>query len=568
MFVKKSWNTKAKKRHYQYHIAESYRDKETGQTRHKLLMNITKLPDHVIKAIDESLKKGEKVTSEDVKLETGDTLRGAGILSFYRAWRHASMDKVLGDLTQAQRQSVLAMTAGRVFEPGSKLALKRQLKDSLLARVFSKNRLDEDELYGVMDKLEDNFYSVQKNLTEEDPEPTLFLYDTTSTYFEGTEAEEGEYGYSKDKRWDRHQIVVGLVTDQQGLPKALEIWKGNTADRSTVSEQVRGLDERFDLNRAVFIGDKGTYSQAGIEEMLDSGLDYLLGTEWHTQKEKLEELTPTQRSLFDKQGVVQWTEENEEGRRIRYVGCVSEGGKKRAKNRRVAKMSEVEEQLDRLKRTASSGRYYSWTRLREKVNGILKEAGVKDLYEVEIEPLEEEEVDSPDPEEKTKLKLTYQRDEEAIEKRESTEGKYLLETTLSEEDYSPEELEGLYKSLSQVENAFKNIKSFLKIRPVYHYKKRRVRAHVLICFLGYYLVKKMELELREEGFEGEVIPLLRDWDKLRLVEYTLKVSNHQRKGWQWSLGDVGQEIKEQIQDAGWWRSVSAYRRSLINSMED
>ena len=163
-----------------------------------------------------------------------------------------------------------------------------------------------------MDKLEDNFYSVQKNLMEEEAEPTLFLYDTTSTYFEGTKDEEGEYGYSKDKRWDRHQIVIGLVTGKDGVPKALEVWKGNTADRSTVAEQVRGLSERFDLNRDVFVGDKGTYSQAGIEEMLDSGLDYLLGTDWHTQKKKLEELTSTQRNLFDKQGVVQWTETNEE----------------------------------------------------------------------------------------------------------------------------------------------------------------------------------------------------------------------------------------------------------------
>jgi len=90
----------------------------------------------------------------------------------------------------------------------------------------------------------------------------------------------------------------------------------------------------------------------------------------------------------------------------------------------------------------------------------------------------------------------------------------------------------------------------------------------LICFLGYYLVKKMELELREEGFEGEVVPLLRDWDRLRLVEHTLKVGDHKRSEWGWSLGEIGQEIKEKIQDAGWWRSVSAYRRSLINSMED
>ncbi|MBS3812510.1 hypothetical protein KGY64_01645, partial [Candidatus Bipolaricaulota bacterium] len=129
MFVKHSWFKRGDKKYDQYHIAEAYWDKEKQQSRRKLLMNITKLPDHVIEAIDESLKKGEKVTSEDVKLDTGDTLRGAGLLSFYRAWRHAGMDKVLSSLTEAERQSVLAMTAGRVFDPGSKLALKREFKD-------------------------------------------------------------------------------------------------------------------------------------------------------------------------------------------------------------------------------------------------------------------------------------------------------------------------------------------------------------------------------------------------------------------------------------------------------
>jgi len=568
MFVKHSWFQRGDKKYDQYHIAEAYWDKEKQQSRHKLLMNITELPDHVIEAIKESLKKGEKVTSDDVKLETGDTLRGAGLLSLYRAWQHEGMEQALSELTEAERQSVLTMTAGRVFDPGSKLALKRQFKDTLLARVFSKKRLDEDELYHVMDKLNENFYSIQEKLQGDETEPTLFLYDITSTYFEGTDAEEGEYGYSRDKRWDRHQIVVGLVTDEEGVPQALEVWKGNTADRSTVIEQIRQLNERFEINRAVFVGDKGMYSQAGIEEILQSGLDYILGLEWHKQKKKLEELTPAQKSLFDKRGAVEWTEEDEQGRQVRYVGCVSEGGKKRARKRRLAKMSEVEEELDHLQGTASSGAYYSWARLREKVNGILKEAGVKGLYEVEIEPLvEEEDSSDPGPEEKTKLELSYERDEEAIERRERTEGKYLLETTLSE-DYSPKKVESIYKRLQNVERAFKNIKSFLHIRPVYHYKRRRVRAHVLICFLGYYLVKKMELELREEGVEGEVVPLLRGWDKLRLVEQTLKVGDHKRKEWQWSLGEMGEEIKEQIQEAGWWRSISAYQRSLINSMED
>ncbi|MEW6082076.1 MAG: hypothetical protein AB1576_09945 [Bacillota bacterium] len=158
-------------------------------------------------------------------------------------------------------------------------------------------------------------------------------------------------------------------------------------------------------------------------------------------------------------------------------------------------MQEVEAELSRLSKVASKGWYYSWVRLREKVNDLLEENGVQGLWRVRISPLEP--VDSP--ETKALLHLSFEQDEEAVSLREALEGMYVLQTSLSPEDCAAHQVEHSYMHLQIVERAFRNIKSYLKIRPIYHYRRRRVRAHVLMCFFVYYLVKKMELELKAKG---------------------------------------------------------------------
>ncbi len=556
MFVKRSWNTQTKERYYQYHLAESYRDPETGKNRHRLIMNISQLPLHVIEAIDQSLKQGRAVVGSKVRVEVGDSLRGAGLLAVYRAWKQQAMDEVLDSLTPAQRESVLAMVAQRILEPGSKLALQRQFRDTLLAETWAAKRLDEDELYRVMDALHTHFYSIQEKLhRQQGDSPVLVLYDVTSTYFEGTEAQDGEYGYSRDKRWDRYQIVIGLVCTQAGVPLAVEVWPGSTTDRTTVSERVRTLEERFGITQAVFVGDAGMYTEANSAEIREAGFDYILKPEWRRQRQQLEKRVPSQLELFDRQ-VVEWVEDG-----VRYVGCFSECRRERAAARREQGMQTVASELARLASVARKGRYYSWVRLREKVNQLLEEQRVQELWQVSIRPLQE----AASPEAKTPLQLEFEEDNEALSLRTALEGKYVLQTSLAPEVYEAEEIEHSYMQLQVVERAFRNIKSYLKLRPIYHYRQRRVRAHVLLCFLAYYLVKKLECELREKGVAQEVTSLLRDWDKLHLVSLTLQAGEHTRQEWQWSLGPVGTEIKEHISGLGWWRSIDAYRRSLIKS---
>jgi len=564
VFVKKGWSYYKDKKYVSYNIVESYRDPETGNVRHRNVLNITPLPPHVIEAIDQAFKTGDAVDPgqitgrTDIHMEFGDTVRGAGLISIYRAWKQHKMDGLLPGLTAAQRESVLAMVAQRILEPGSKLGLKEQFSDTILSRIYSKKRLNEDELYHVMDQLHKQFYAVQDRIQKrEDASPVLLLYDCTSTYFEGQCAEDGRYGYSRDKRWDRYQIVLGLVCSTEGVPLALEVWPGDTPDKSTVIEQIQMLKKRFSVKRAVFVGDKGMYQETAIEEIEEAGFDYILSLEWKKQRKQLEALGPHQLSLFDKLGVVEWEEDG-----VRYVGCVSELKKYRARSRREAGMQRAEEQLARIAGTAKKGRYYSWVSLRTRIKEILDKEKVAGLWKVEIAPLQ----DMESPEDRIRLDLTFEPDEEAIEKRKSIEGKYVLQTSLDSEEHPAQKVDEHYRSLMKTERAFRHIKTYLKIRPVHHYKRERVRAHVLICFLAYYLVKKMELEMREAGENREVERVLRHWDKLRISHCQVQAGDHTCEQWDWALGEEGEKIKEQISKVGWWRSLQGYWRGLRKQM--
>lgn len=561
LFVKKSWNTKAKKRYEQFQLVESYYDAEAGYGRHRVIMNLTKLPRHVIDAIDQSLKQGKAVvgtTLAAVNLSCGDSLRGAGLLAIYRAWHTLQLPRLLHGFTPAEQQSVLAMVAGRILSPSSKLALKTQLADTLLARVFSRTRLDEDELYRVMDKLHEQFYPLQQQLRAQQlGEPVLCLYDLTSTYFEGTCAEGGKYGHSRDKRWDRYQIVIGLVCDEQGLPVAVEVWPGNTADRSTVSERVRTLKEQFGIRRAILVGDAGLYSQANLDTLAELGWDYILRVEWRRERRQLEAQAPRQLSLLDR-GVTEWVEDG-----VRYVGCLSEERRERAAKRRKAGMEKAALQLQRLARTATAGRYYSGVTLRHRVNALLAKCGVSELWQVNIASADGSVVAL---ETKEPLTLSYAVDEAAVEQRAAREGLYVLQTSLPAAQCTAAAVDANYRRLQYAERAFRHIKSYLQLRPVYHYKHRRIRAHVLICFLAFYLVKQLELELRVQGVGTEVELLLRRWEQLKVNAIRLELGNEQRTEWAWSLGEVGQGIKRELQQLGWWKSIDAYRHRLIKSL--
>ena len=560
MFVKKSWDTTAKNPKISHSIVKSYRDPETNTPRHRTILNISCLPQETIEAIDLSLKDDKRlVDSEDISFSTGDALRGAGSLAIYRLWQKENMEKVLKGLTPAQRESVMVMVMQRILKPGSKNAIKEDFADSIFKRCFSKKRFDENELYKIMDLLFHNYYDIQKRLRESnDSSNTLLLYDITSTYFEGQKAEGGEYGYSRDHRQDRCQIIIGLVCNEKGLPLSIEVWPGNTADKTTVKEQVKKLKETFGIEEAIIVGDKGMYSKANINKILDEGLDYILSTDWRLQKDQLLSRTPKQLSLLDDVGILEWEDDG-----TRFIGCSSKWRKKREMKRRIQGIKTVKSELKLLKKTAAKGSYYSWNSLYKKIEDLLESAGVKDLWNITIKPLDPDK----NPDEKGKFDLEFSLDKKALKERKKREGKFVLETSIDKADKDAEEIKEAFMKQPQIERAFRNIKSFLKIRPVFHWKERRIKAHVLICFLAFYLAKKAEIKLRENDITREAVEVIRNWEKLRLTEITLDTGKDKLNEWQWQMGRTGTRVKDEISDVGWWRSIQGYKRSILSDLD-
>lgn len=546
---------------YRYkYIVESYRD-DDGNPTHDYLANLSDVPEEIVENIRAALNEDNTIVDTDeLEIESGDSLRGGGQLALYRAWEKADLDRAFPNLSEKQISSIKAMVFSRITNPCSKRAIKEEMADTFLARSLTKNRLDEDTLYGVMDTLSDRFQDIQEQLrkTHQQNDPRLLLYDTTSTFFEGTEAEPGEYGHSKDKRWDRYQIIIGVVTNQDGLPLAVEVWKGNKNDADTIEGRIEVLRDRFGFEKVTFVSDSGTYSTENIEALEENGYDYIVSLAWRSQKKRLSGMAPAQLKLFDKQGFYQWKEKG-----TRYVGCESEAEKKRARNRRLSAMKTARDELDRLRETASSGSYYTKLRLYEKIQTMLKREGVADLFVVSIDPIPAD----ADEEEKCPQKLEYDLDLIALRKRRALEGKYVLETSIPEEDGPPEQIESDYKRLQHVERGFRHIKNYLSIRPIYHRLERRIRAHVLICFLAYFLVKWMEIQLREEGEDREVERLIQRWDQLRLVKNKLSFRDFDKEEWAWTQGQRGNEIVQELKEVGWWQSMQGYKRSITDSLQ-
>jgi len=155
-------------------------------------------------------------------------------------------------------------------------------------------------------------------------------------------------------------------------------------------------------------------------------------------------------------------------------------------------------------------------------------------------------------------------DGHAVTRRAALEATYALETSLAADNCPPEQVDTHYRQLQHAERAFRHLKK-LKLRPIYHYRRRRVRAHVLICLPAFYLVKQMELELRAKGEGREVDLLLRRWDQLRVSEICIELGEERRTEWQWTLGEVDQGVQKELQQVGWWHSVDGYQRSLIKA---
>lgn len=498
-------------------LRESYR--EGGKVKKRTLANLSALSDEHIEVLRRSLK-GETLVPADEGFEITRSRPHGHVAAVLGTVKRLGLEQVLSTRRHEKRDRVVAMIVARLLEPRSKLATARALDpetlSSSLAEEVGVGSATADELYEAMDWLVGGQERIEKKLAARHLEDGgLVLWDVSSTYFEGRKCPLAAHGYSRDRRGDRPQIVFGLLTTAEGCPVAVEVFPGNTADPGTVGTAVERLTERFGRERMCVVGDRGMITQARITEELEPrGLDWISSLR-APQVKKLWRDGPLQLSLFDEQDLAEITSPDFPDERL--VACrnpllAEDRARKReelleATERKLEKIAAATRRPKRPLRGAD--------RIGVRVGRVLQKYKVGKHFDYEI----------------TDSGFTYRRNEERIAEEAALDGLYVVRTSLAAEQMTAEEVVGAYKRLSQVERAFRAYKGVdLKVRPIYHWRADRVRAHVFLCMLAYYVEFHMRQRLApilsgEQGDGQHSFPTLLS-DLATLTKNTVRVGEH------------------------------------------
>jgi len=474
-------------------LRESFR--EGSKVRTRTLANLSHWPGHRIEAFRAFLKGATLSPTRDAdNFEITRSLPHGHVAAVLGSLRRLDLDSILAPKRSRPRDLCLAMIVGRLLEPRSKLAIVRSLGEqtlsSSLGEVLGIADADEDELYAAMDWLLERQLRIESALAKRHlKEGTLVLYDVSSTYFEGRRCPLARIGHSRDGRFDRPQIVFGLLTDGQGCPVATEVFDGNTGDPKTVLAQVKKLRERFGLKRVVLVGDRGMITSARIEEDLKTAP----GLEWITALRgpairKLVETGILDVSLFDERDLAEISSPDYPGERL--IVCRNPLLAEERKRKREELLQATEKQLEKV--AAATRRVRQPLRGKDRiglrVGRILGRFKVGKHFKLDI----------------TDERFAYQRDQVGIAEEAALDGIYVIRTSVPAEKLSPEDTVVSYKRLAQVERAFRSFKTVdLKLRPIHHHLASRVKAHVLICMLAYYVVWHMRRALAPMLFDDD-----------------------------------------------------------------
>jgi transposase len=405
------------------------------------------------------------------------------------------MEPILSRSRCPERDLVAAMIVARILEPSSKLATARGFHpetaiSSLPAVLGLDHAVDESQLYRSLDWLLERQQSVENALAKRHLSAgCLVLYDVSSTYFEGRHCPLARFGHSRDERSGNLQIVFGLLTNSEGCPVAVEVFEGNTGDPKTVASQVSKLRQRFQLKQVVLVGDRGMLTSARIREDLQpqEGLQWISALK-SIQIQQLVQGGALQLSLFDEHDLAEIQDASYPGERL--IACRNPLLAEERSRKRKELLEATEKQLTKI--VAATQRKKKPLRGRKEiglaVGKILGRYKMGKHFSLFIE----------------EDGFRCERKQSNIEREAALDGIYVIRTSVSAEALSSEQVVGHYKRLSDVERAFRSLKSVdLKIRPIYHHLADRVRAHVFLCMLSYYVEWHMRRALAPMLFDDD-----------------------------------------------------------------
>jgi transposase len=465
-----------------------------GKIVKRTLANLSDWPPSQIASLRRVLK-GESLVAPAEAFRIQRSTPHGHVAAVLGTLRRLGLERILSRTPCAERDLVVAMIVARILEPSSKLATTRGLRQetatsSLASLLGLDQTVDEAHLYGALDWLLSRQQNVENALARRHlSDGSLVLYDVSSTYFEGRRCPLARFGHSRDERSGNLQIVFGLLTAPEGCPVAVEVFEGNIGDPTTVAPQVNKLRQRFGLKQVILVGDRGMLTSARIREDLkpQDGLQWISALK-SVQIQQLVGGGVLQLSLFDQRDLAEIRHPSYPGERL--IACRNPLLAEERRRKRKELLEATEKQLNKIV-TATQRRKKPLRGRREiglAVGRILGRYKMGKHFRLFIE----------------EDGFRCERKQDNIEREAALDGIYVIRTSVPAETLSSEKVVERYKGLSDVERAFRSLKSVdLKIRPIYHYLADRVRAHVFLCVLAYYVEWHMRQALAPMLFDDD-----------------------------------------------------------------
>ena len=446
--------------------------REGKKIRKRTLANLSHWPPAKIEALRRVLKDQPLVSPEEA-FQIEESLPHGHVEAVLGTIRRLKLDQILGSKPSPQRNRVLAMIGQLLLYPSSKLGITRLWHCSTLAEELQVADSDEDDLYAALDWLVQRQSRIEKKLAQRH----LFsgdsvFYDVTSSYYEGTTCRLAEFGYNRDAKRGKTSIVWGVMTDPAGRPVAVQVYPGRTGDPSTLADQVEKLRGRFGLDRLVMVGDRGLLTETQIEKLRQyPGVGWISALRFESIRQLAEDRS-LQPSLFDQRQLAEIRSDRFPDERLMVCFNPLLAEERQRKRQDLLEATEVE--LDKIVRQVvrRTRKLLNAQKIGQKVGRVINRFKVGKHFELSIEDNH----------------FSYQRKHVAIQREAELDGIYILRTSEPESRLSAEDTVRSYKNLAVVEVLFRSLKGIDRlVRPIRHRDERRVRAHIFVCLLAYYV---------------------------------------------------------------------------------
>jgi len=454
---------------YQTHLLRrSYREGAT--VRNETLANLSHLPAPLVELIRRGLR-GETLCSVQERFEVIASRHHGHVDAVLTTMKRLGVERLIASRHSRERELVLAMVAARILAPTSKLATTRWWSTTTLPALLGVSDATEDDCYAAMDWLLVRQGVIEKKLAARHlQEEGLVLYDLSSSYFEGRSCPLAARGHDRDGKRGKLQVNYGLLTSAAGIPVAVSVFKGNTADCSTLLSQVHTVREKFGVRQLALVGDRGMISQKQID-----ALRQIDGMQWITalRSEAIRELVEqghVQLGLFDQRNLFELRHPDYPGERL--VACRNPELAQSREHTRQSLLDATVRELDIVCAMVKRGRLKGAAAIGVRVGKVINKYKVAKHFVLEIGA----------------HAFSYRIDEDNVKREAALDGIYIIRTSLAADTMSAEEAVRSYKQLSNVERAFRCYKTIdLKVRPIHHHVEERVRAHIFLCLLAYYV---------------------------------------------------------------------------------